>query len=135
MKVITGDIKVAARKEITKNIKKVVLASLNFNDNGARFTIDMTIQEFVNGYYQHKEKAYKSYIAMHPHEYTNELIKTYASAIDNIIEGVKAYYPFIDLTGIDMSWKIKQIVDIVAKVYFSLPVKTLEDLKKEGIIK
>jgi len=34
-----------------------------------------------------------------------------------------------------MNWKVKQIIDIVAKVYFSLPSKSLDELRKEGIIK
>lgn len=135
MKVISGDIKAAARKEMTNNIKKVILASLKFHQEVNSFRIDMTIQEVVNNYYKRREEMAKQYIAAHPGEYANELIIAYASAIDNIINGIKAYYPFIDLTGIDMNWKVKKIIDIVAKVYFSLPAKTLEDLKKEGLIK
>lgn len=127
-----NDIKNKARKEITKSIKKVVLASLNFYGGVQSFRIDMTIQEIIDNHYN-EIIQWKSSRGYNIDE--NERFKTYVCAIDNIIAGVKTYYPFIDLTGIDMNWKVKQIIDIVAKVYFSLPSKSLDELRKEGIIK
>lgn len=129
MQVINGDIKIATRKEITKTIKKVVLKSLGFSDDVNSFRMDMTIQQVIDNHYTNNARLYPNY------EYENERFKTYICAIDSIVAGINAYYPFIDITGIDMEWKIKQIIDIVAKVYFSLPVKTIDDLKKERIIK
>lgn len=134
MKVISGDIKTAARKEITKSIKKVVLASLNFYGGVGSFRIDMTIQQVIDDHFNERARLKAAY--NHPiTDDSNERFKLYVCAVDNIIEGIKSYYPFIDLTGIDMNWKIKQIIEIVAKAYFSMKPKTLEDLKKEGIIK
>jgi hypothetical protein len=129
MQMINGDIKTAARKEITKNIKKVVLKSLGFFADVNSFRMNMTIQQVIDNHYTNNARLYPNY------EYENERFKTYICAIDSIIEGINAYYPFIDITGIDMGWTIKQIIDIVAKVYFSLPAKTIDDLKKEGTIK
>lgn len=86
------DIKSKARKEITKSIKKVVLASLNFYGGVQSFRIDMTIQKIIDNHYNEiiQWKSSRGYTIDE-----NERFKTYVCAIDNIIAGVKSYYPLL----------------------------------------
>lgn len=115
------------RRDITKNIKNIICITLTISASYT-YRIDMTIQEVIDKYFDNlKSRTGRDFEARR--------FQTYVAAIDNIAKTMKACYPFIDLDGIDMNWTIKDIVELIATEYFSLPAKTITQLKDEGKIK
>lgn len=113
-----------AEKYFISDIKKIIASACGCS--GQNYKLKVTLQELID--YKFKDSRQMRYLT--PNEAENELFKLYVSVIDNVIGLTKAYWPFIDLTGIDLAWTPRQIIDAALAAYRNVPVMTLNDIQK-----
>lgn len=104
--------KTQSSRDLTKDVKKIIRYACDVNIK-TNFKMNLTIKELLD------MKKYNN----------TELLITYVSAIDNISDIMKIKYPYIDLTGIDLTWTTEDIVKFVKKVNLKLPIYKVEDFK------
>ncbi|MFW6008245.1 MAG: hypothetical protein ACOCP8_03170 [archaeon] len=83
---------------------------------GENFKKGISIRELIDYKNEKENEAYR--------------LQLYVTAIDDIVNGIKQMYPYIDLTGIDLSWTTNEIVKYVEVAYNNPPIMTLNDIKK-----
>jgi hypothetical protein len=60
----------------------------------------------------------------------NDRFKKYVGAINSIVTDIRALFPCVDMTGIDLSWTAAEIHDHVLRMLDAQPVITLDEVTR-----
>lgn len=84
---------------------------------GENFKMQVTFQELID--YKTNDKKRDD----------NEKFKRFVVFIDSVQTQLKFVYPFIDLSGVDLSWTTNQLIDYVLDAYFLMPTISIKEVK------
>lgn len=84
----------------------------------------------VGGAMNYRQDLPLSYIIDSKIKNDNDKFKKYVSAVDRIILDIKALFPCIDMTGIDLSWTAAEIHAQILRMLEAQPIITLEQVPR-----
>lgn len=119
------------RGEVIKDIEDIIRSACGIS-RGQNFKHGIPLQQLISykadanntGGYHYKPKTEA--------ELMNEKLQYFAEAVEEIVNDLKAKYPFIDLTGIGLTWSTDEIIDTFMEMYLAIPVQTIPNKKEIG---
>lgn len=119
-------VKKNAEKNFISDLKRVIASACGCS--GKNYKLKVSLHELID--YKLKDSYTYKYGHKTQDDFNNELFKLNVAVIDDIIDLTKAYWPFIDLTGIDLNWTAQQIIDVALAAYYNVSAITLDEMKK-----